>query len=263
MKNSLFNAVFVCTTLIILGFSQHAKAVSYDIFYLVDDSGDMGSVMPDLSNTIRDSMAIAFTDLDDVAIGVGTYVDFLDPPYGSGQAGIDIPFELLTPMTTDLFSAQNATNQFNAQGGGDQFESSLFALHSVASNVPNIGWRSDSVKVIFWTGNNPGHDGDLEPDYSVCCTDIGLSDTINALTNENIVVYSFNLFTFASLGLDGTGQASAITSATGGTAFDITSGDVSAYATTINRLAAIPAPASLWLFCSGLIGLFGFARYKK
>lgn len=242
-----------------LGLASVSYSATVDIFFLVDTTGDMGAEIANLqSNALSVIVPTAQAALGDVAFGVGSYQDFNIAPFGETNSA---PYSLHLAITTNTTSFQAGVNSLNASGGGDAAESSLFALNSVATSSP--GWRTGASRVIIWLGNAPGHDGDLEADYASCCSDVGLTDTINALIGSNVSVFAFDLGD-----LDLTGQATAITSLTGGT---LTSGvDAFALSDVVSEViqtsvtaSVVPVPAAVWLFGSGLIGLIGIARRKK
>lgn len=191
--------------------SSPARAQRTDIFFVVDETGTMADEITSLkASTGSTIVPAAVTTLGDVAFGVARYRDFPVSPFG--QPG-DVAYELLSPLSTNTGLFQNAMNSLSAGGGGDVPEANLHALHAAATGA--LGWRSGAARVIFWIGDAPGHDGDLEPAYASCCSSVGLADAGGALSTAGITVYAFSTDTLSSA-LDDTGQATAIVSATGG-----------------------------------------------
>ncbi len=218
-----------------------------DVFFLVDNTGSMGSVINSVrsnASTILSAMTGAdprFTGAD-VAFGVGRY--FGDPgefaPVDPGAA-----YDLLQPITTNQADIETAINAWVATGGGDRPEGNFFALHQVATEggpTDGIGstdtgagtgevtgWRDGAARVVVWFGDAPSHpfgSGDAE-------NTVDLDEAIAALNAENVTVAAINRFG-AGAGIDDNGQASDIAAATGGTLTNGISGASSA--TTIDAI---------------------------
>jgi hypothetical protein len=86
-------------------------------------------------------------------------------------------------------------------------EAQLWALHQLATNA-NVGWRTGSSRIVVWFGDAPGHD----PSNGVT-----QAQAIADLKAAGIRVIAINLVnTGEQSSLDHTGQATAITTATGG-----------------------------------------------
>ncbi|HXU29492.1 MAG TPA: vWA domain-containing protein [Thermoanaerobaculia bacterium] len=196
-----------------------------DVYFLADNTGSMGGAIANVkagAATILNTLA--GTGLD-IQYGVGNYRDFTDPQAFTHQLDV-------TPSQPAVLAAING---WFASGGFDTPEAQLFALQEVAKpTVPK--WRGDALKFIVWFGDNPGH----EP---ICKAiwggpfDITRATVIAAL-NANvaldqptgIAVLAISVDSGGSDGLDGpatdgypgcpsnglTGQATSITSATGG-----------------------------------------------
>ncbi|MEJ2181967.1 MAG: VWA domain-containing protein [Nitrospirota bacterium] len=185
-----------------------------DVFFLFDTTGSMAPLISSAQTNASTILSNA-SGLGDVAFGVGDYEDFPVSPYGLPG---DVAYELVQDITTDATAAQSAIGSLDAVAGsgGDTPEANLYALDQVATTT---SWRDDATKIVVWFGDAPGHDGDLEASYP---SDIGLSDAIGSLTAENVVVEAIDLG-----GLNSTGQATAITDATGGDLFSgVTSGEI-------------------------------------
>ncbi len=107
----------------------------------------------------------------------------------------------------------------------------------------STSWRENSTRIIIWFGDAVGHDGDLEQGYP---SRVGLDDVISALNNKDIIVEAVDVCPHDFLGLDEgfhdwrtgddyeflSGQATEITSKTGGKLFD--GSDTSSIVTIIN-----------------------------
>ena len=168
-----------------------------DIYFLADTTGSMTSIL----NAVKAGANTILGTIDglghDLAYGVGNYRDFTDPaPH---------PFQHQLNPTSNKVTAAAAINTWTAAGGGDLPEAQLFALKTLAQPpLGTIGWRPDSKRIIVWFGDAPGHD----PSGGAT-----LASVIAGLTAENISVIAISV---SPDQLNATGQATAITSATGG-----------------------------------------------
>ncbi|MDJ0850256.1 MAG: PEP-CTERM sorting domain-containing protein [Myxococcota bacterium] len=180
-----------------------------DVFFLFDTTGSMD---PFLNATKAASATIlaGTAGLGDLAYGVGSYEDFPLAPFG----GItDLPYQQVQDLSSSVPGTIASIASLDTGFGDDRPESQLHALTKVATTT---SWRADSTRVVVWFGDAPGHDGTLEAGYPL---PEGLGDTIQALQAENITVQAIDVGA-PPPGLDETGQATAITDATGGMLFD-------------------------------------------
>ena len=99
-----------------------------------------------------------------------------------------------------------------------------------------MGWRDNSTRILVWFGDNPGHDPAPPDAWPGPETQVFLGDAIDALQDQSIVVLGANLKGPGD-GIDQTGQATAITAATGGALYNnFTAADIVA---KINELLTI------------------------
>lgn len=176
-----------------------ASSGKADVFFLSDTTGSMGGVI----GSVRSNATKILNDasgLGDVAFGVGEYRDITDRLPVSGA------YQLNQKVTTDLSAASSGINAWSASGGGDLPEANLFGLERSAKDA---GWRSGTSRVMVWFGDAPGHDPRLGSTEASATA---------ALKNNGIKVVGVN-----SGNLDSSGQASRITSATGGRLLSISS----------------------------------------
>jgi hypothetical protein len=181
-----------------------------DIFFLSDTTGSMGGVIGNVktnASTILSNSA----GFGNIQWGVGQYKDFGDV----------LVTQVQQTITNSQPGVQAAINTWVASGGGDTPEADLPALVNAANNG---GWRAGSQKFIVWFGDAPGHEGGA---YGTTAS------TIAALTAQNIKVIAVN-----SGNLDGTGQATAITSATGGVLTTVAGSGVGVSTVIQNALTA-------------------------
>jgi hypothetical protein len=110
-----------------------------------------------------------------------------------------------TDLTGSAATAQAAVNSISAGGGGDTPESQLNALWQIGSGGNAISFRPGSSRIVVWFGDEYGHD----PSNGHT-----LADAIASLKGVDAKVLALSV---GADQLDATGQATAITTATGGT----------------------------------------------
>ncbi len=190
-----------------------------DVVFLADNTGSMYNAI----NTIKaaaGSILTTASGLGDVHFSVGRYI---------GEAGTS-SYQLITQMTGNQAAVQSGINSWYASGGGDTPEANLYALERTAE-VTN--WRTGSERILVWFGDAVGHDP--SPGGSTPATGkVTEAQAIAALTNKGINVQAIDTGSSGSYySLDGTGQATRITNATGGTLYSsINSGSI---VSTINN----------------------------
>ncbi|WP_264295118.1 vWA domain-containing protein [Microbispora sitophila] len=173
-----------------------------DITFLIDTTGSMGGVISNVrtnANTILSTVASAQPDAQ---FAVAEYKD----------AGDATPFRVAQNLTANRTDVTDGLNSLVASGGGDFPEDGINGLFQVASGA--VGFRPNSSRIVLLIGDAPSHD----PSNGHT-----LAAAISALQAADITVLAFDLS-----GLDSTGQATAITNATGGRLFSgINSSEVS------------------------------------
>ncbi len=194
-----------------------------DVYFLADNTGSMGPAINDVktgAGTIFN--ALRGTGLD-IQFGVGNYKDFTDPDPFLNQQGI----------TANQAAVTNAINAWSAPwfAGGDIPESALSALHQVKSVA---GWRPGALKFIVWFGDAPSHEpickavwgGPFDITRTTVIAD--LTSVTTPAQPKGIAVLGISVSSGPGLdaaSTDGypgcpsnglTGQATAITTATGG-----------------------------------------------
>jgi hypothetical protein len=179
-----------------------------DVLFMVDTTGSMSRLIADAKVAASDILT-ELSGFGDVAFAVAAYDDFPISPYGDASSG-DLEYYELQDMTSNITAVQNAINSLTTHFGGDTPESQLYALNEASAE---INWRDASTRVTVWFGDQPGHDADLEPAYAAATgSSVGINDAIDSLVAEGIIVHAIDLNN-----LDETGQATEITTATGGT----------------------------------------------
>lgn len=164
-----------------------------DITFLIDTTGSMGGVISNVqanANTILSNVASAQPDAQ---FAVAEYKDASD----------STPFRVAQNLTANQGDVTNGLNSLVASGGGDLPEDGINGLFQVASGA--VDFRPNSSRIVLLIGDAPSHDPS---------NGHSMADAISALQAANITVLALDLS-----GLDSTGQATAITNATGGQLF--------------------------------------------
>ncbi len=192
-----------------------------DVFFLADNTGSMGGTINSIKSNAG-SILGALSGRDprfaglDTAFGVGAY--FGDPSEfysGSKHDRALKSYKLLQSITSDASAAAAGLSRWVAIGGDDIPEANFFALQQAASEGQDsasgfgtsqvTGWREGAQRIVIWFGDASSHQ-ETTP----------LPETIAALKANGVTVFGINALV-GGVGIDKHGQASAITSSTGGT----------------------------------------------
>ena len=210
-----------------------------DIMFLFDTTNSFGPYFtdPTWAATAASLVSQATGKFNDVRFAIGQYEDFDTIPWGASG---DSEYSLLHVFSGNAAATTTALQGITTGVGGDDPESNLVALNAAAGE----GWRSDSVRILVWVGDQPGHvpgEKGTGPG-AVIVTYPGTVDTddvIAALTSGDILVEGFDFGSTSSLDGDlrdmngagallDTGQATAITGQTGGDLWTVTTGGTAA-----------------------------------
>jgi uncharacterized repeat protein (TIGR01451 family) len=180
-----------------------------DIVFLSDTTGSMESAIKNVqanATSIMKSVNEAQPPGATAEFAAANYKDGR-PEEGEEEGCSSDPyaFQLDQSLTESLPAVQSAINTWSAFGGCDEPESQVNALYTLATD--GVGFRPGSTRVVVWFGDTPGHDPDLGHT---------LKEAIAALVAEEIRVIAVPVVTEGTSGLDATGQATAVASATGG-----------------------------------------------
>ena len=168
-----------------------------DVVFLADTTGSMGPAIANVKANATSIMTAVRTAQLDSDFGVANYTDFgcSDP----------FPFHLDQAVTASIPDAQTAIDGWTVGNGCDVPEAQINALYTLATD-PAVGFRADSTRIIVWFGDASGHD----PSGGHT-----LTDAINALVAADIKVIAVPVVAGGD-GLDASGQATAVATATGG-----------------------------------------------
>jgi hypothetical protein len=163
-----------------------------DLFFLTDTTGSMSGAIGDVRT--------GFSSIVTAVSGVASNVN-----YAAGQykdVGDVFVYKLDQDITASTAAVQTAINGWFASGGGDTPEAGIFGLQQAATTT---SWRAGSQRILVWTGDAPSHD----PSNGVT-----QADAIAALLGAGVEVISISAN--SGPGIDSSGQATAISDATGG-----------------------------------------------
>lgn len=159
-----------------------------DVIFLVDVTSSMGSAISNIKANL-DTVISTVTSAN-AQFAVASFGDLADP---NG-------FQVNQPLTSSVPLVKAAVNSLTAQLGRDIPEDWINALYKLATGA--VTFRAGSSRVIVLVGDAPSHD----PSGGHT-----LANAIAALKAQSIRVIGVNV-----LDLDSTGQATAVTTATGG-----------------------------------------------
>jgi hypothetical protein len=167
-----------------------------DIVLLADKTGSMGGELANVKANFASIISQVQGVQPDAQFAVAAYCDFGDA---------DPAYQLFSDLTGDATALDTAINNVNLCDGGDTEEAQLNALWEIGDGGDDVSFRDGSSRIVVWYGDNPGHDpsgGHTEADATASLTGV----------DAKVIAIS----TGAANNLDGTGQATRITDATGG-----------------------------------------------
>jgi hypothetical protein len=178
-----------------------------DIVFLCDTTGSMIGVIDNMKANVVSIMTAVLSGASDAQFAVAEYKD-------QTTTGTD-PFDynLDQAMTADQTAIQTAVNTWNSDGyGGDTPEQQLYALNQLATSAA-VGFRDGSTRIIVWLGDSSGHDPSGPTGVTLATV---IADLTTDGANAPIRVIAVPINSGGGDGLDATGQATAITTATSG-----------------------------------------------
>ncbi len=164
-----------------------------DVVLLVDRTGSMGGAIDNVKANMAGVIATVRASQPDARFAVAQYCDFGDP---------EPAFDVLQDLTSDDAAVTAAVDSIGWCSGGDWPEAQLNALWEIGSGA--ISFRPDSSRIVAWFGDAPGHDpsgGHTEADATASLEQAGARVVAVSVGDDR---------------LDDSGQASRITTATGG-----------------------------------------------
>jgi hypothetical protein len=166
-----------------------------DVVLLVDTTGSMGGAIANVRTNLQQVIADVRTAQPSAQFAVASYRD-----EGDGGELFRVR-QNITPNAADL---QTAVDGLTAEGGGDTPEAWINALFRVSDGT--ISYRSGSSRIVVLVGDAPSHDPSAGH---------SLADSTAALQADSARVIAVDV-TGGGGGLNATGQAQNVVTATGG-----------------------------------------------
>lgn len=203
-----------------------------DIVFMADTTGSMGGSITNVRNNASAILSSIQGAQPSAQFAVAEYKDETD-----GPAAVYRVDQQLTGTAADVVSG---INMWSAGGGGDAPEAWVGALGRIPST---INFRPDGTRVLVMFGDAPSHDPSLG---------FSLGSATAGLQAAGIRVIAINVPGTAG-GLDAFGQATQVTSQTGGT---LAAADPDQVADTIlAELQNLPAVVTHETTCDPGVGL--------
>lgn len=196
-----------------------------DLVFLADTTGSMGGAIANVKANATSIMNSVQSAQADSQFAAASYKDFTDA----------VPYVLNHAVSPSIPAVQTAINSWSASGGGDTPEAQINALYRLATD--SIGFRSGGTRIIVWFGDASGHDP--SGGHS-------LASTISALVAANIRVIAVPVT--GGDGLNATGQATAIATATGGSVLPLAS-PATVSSAILSGLANLPVTVTTNITC--------------
>jgi hypothetical protein len=201
-----------------------------DICFLADTTGSMFTAIGNVQANATTIMNMVRAVQPDSQFCAAQYRDTGDTP----------EFQVDQTVTASIANVQAGINTWAAGGGGDTPEGQLHALTRLSTEA---GFRAGSTRIVVWFGDASGHDPSIGGET--------LASTIAALQAEGVKVIAIPI-TSGGDGLDATGQATAISGATGGGVFPADPNAVTA--AIIAGLTNLPVTVSMVSDCAATTG---------
>ena len=183
----------------------HTPAIppSPEICFLSDTTGSMGPAIGGVQAALANVLATVVAAQPTALFCVAEYRD----------VGDAFEYQLNQALTANQAAVQNAINGWVAGGGGDTPEAQLQALAQLATQ-PATGWSPSppATPIIVWFGDASGHD----PSGTSGTTQAGAIAALTGPPNVRVIAIDVSQGLPFQDGLDNTGQATVITTATGG-----------------------------------------------
>lgn len=199
-----YNATLASGSSVTINKTVHTPAIppNPDIVFLSDTTGSMGGAIANVQANASSIMSSVATDQPTAQFAAAEYKDG-DPNFCSTDP---FAFQLDQALTANMADVQTGIGTWAAGGGCDTPESQINALYRLATD-PGVGFRTDSTRIVVWFGDSSGHDPSLGHT---------LTDAINALVAAKVQVIAVPVNSGSGDGLDSTGQATKVATATGG-----------------------------------------------
>jgi hypothetical protein len=201
-----------------------------DIVLVVDETGSMGPAIANVKAEMGSIVTSVQSAQPQAQFAVASYKDVTD---GAGL------FQVESGLTGSQATVQAAIDTLAASGGGDTPEGQLNALWQVGSGGNAVSYRPGSSRIVVWFGDASGHDPSAGHSEA---------DATGSLTGVGAQVIAINVASGGGDGLNATGQAQRIATATSGSFFpSVTPGNVAS--TILAGLGNLPAEVTADVSC--------------
>lgn len=124
------------------------RQAGLDVVFVIDATGSMGWLIDEVKERVRDLSDWIRRLVPVTRFGIVAYRDEDDPEF----------LTRVQPLTLNIGKVRRFLGRLEARGGGDIPEAIVAGLHKA---IEDVGWRSDSKKIIVIVGDAPPHPGDL------------------------------------------------------------------------------------------------------
>jgi hypothetical protein len=193
-------------------FSLPASLAVVDIMFLIDSSGSMRDEIDTVRARLRDVVVPGVrAAIPDAAFGVALFGEFPISPYGPSSVQ---PYELRTPITTDITRVEAALDETPSWGNYDDPEADIEGLYQVMTGngygdpttpgyipasfgCPSGGtggacFRSDALPIVMLITDAPMHNGppgiDPVSNYDFLPAPAGYMDAVTAVTRQHTLI---------------------------------------------------------------------------
>ncbi|HET6707234.1 VWA domain-containing protein [Amycolatopsis sp.] len=180
-----------------------------DIVLLMDQSSSMGTALGDMQTNLTHVMGTLSTaqpEAQYAAVAFGDRDDIVDANNPNGRL-----FQVQQDLTKDQTAVTDAFKKITPFGGGDVPEDWVYALDRIATGA--VTFRPDSSKIVVLAGDAPSHDPSGVPRQPT--QGVTLAQAIEHLKAQGIRVVAVSAGNGGG-GLDATGQATQLVTATDG-----------------------------------------------
>jgi hypothetical protein len=135
-------------------------ATPTDVLFLFDTSGSMAGELEEAALEMQSVMTRIDAVVPEVDYGVAEVRDYGGSAYDE-LAELDVPWRLVTPITSDRTAVNRVISTLSAAGGGDNPEAYGRALWESDTN-PLVGWRPGARHAIVLVADDVPHMPDVD-----------------------------------------------------------------------------------------------------
>ncbi len=246
MKIALNNTLKSAAAAILLLASTSASAATVaDVAFVIDQSGSMDGEFAWLSNSISTiSQSIA-----DAGITARYAVSGYESAFGTADSR-----NIYSDFSSDINNVINATTGVSTYGYRE------YSYDAAVAATTGFSWNSAAAKVIILiTDEGSPQSGEINTETGVGAIMSDGSFLLNVIARESDNASWDDAVYSTTDGYLGFFDLDYLRTDAAGFTQDFTDAKI----TEIINAPAVPIPAAVWLFGSGLMGLIGFAKKQK